>query len=142
MASVKVNGGELIALDSARHHEHQRPFDLRGQRLVTSFHIGVTHKVSVPRVNAAKIRKTAGSESSYQVESSCRSVVHPNQTLRIMLPSFRCELESVYGVTSVTGQSEAATGLGVLRSRLGVLPSNATHLDHRKLTCVGHDDRH
>jgi 3-deoxy-D-arabino-heptulosonate 7-phosphate (DAHP) synthase class II len=63
-----------------------------------------------------------GSESSYQVESSCRSVVHPNQTLRIVLPSFRCELESVDGVTSVTGQRVNADNI---KGKLRVLLSMA-----------------
>ena len=54
----------------------------------------------------------------------------------------RGELKPIDGVTPVAGQREAASGLGVLGARLGVLSGDPANLDHRELTGIGHDDCH
>ena len=139
MAGVDLGGLQVAVVDPARAHERQPAVDLTGQRLVAGARRRGPDELAVPVVHQMQRRQARRRQGTHQVHRGARVRVGAHQPGRIVLAHRGVRREAVDHVAAVGLQTER---VDVRRPRLGVLPRDAGHLDHRHARAVGQHHRH
>ena len=138
---IQVNVSKSLEVDARCTHELDRTVNILGQRLVAR--VGrVRHETLIPAVHLTQVRVAALREGADQVQRRGRVVIQRQEALRVRLTRLGGELEGVYGVATVAGQSDAVARFHIRRTRLGVLAGDTADLDDRQRGTVRQDDRH
>jgi len=133
--AVGLRGG--LEVQAAGAHEGQRPLDVGRQRLVAVPGRAVLHEGRVPLVHGRQVGAAVGGHRPHEVHRGGAVGVGPDHPGRV---GGALTVQVVDRVAPVGGQPRR--GLQVSAARLGVLPGQPAHLDHRDARAVGQDHGH
>ena len=97
-------------------------------------------KFEVPVLGMVQVGEAAVGEGAHKVERHRRAAIGFQQAFGVGTAGLRCELGGGDVIAAIAGQREAGAGLHRRRARLGVLPGEAPHADHRRLEPI--DEHH
>ena len=139
MAGVDLGGLQVAVVDPAGAHERQPAVDLAGQRLVAGAGRRGPDEFAVPVVHQVQRRQPRRGQRPHQVHRRAGVGVGAHQPRRVVFAHRGIRGEPVDHVAAVGLQAQR---VDVGRPRLGVLPGDAGHLDHRHAGAVGQHHRH
>ena len=128
VACVQLDRTQRAVLDATRRHEPQAAVDLGGDPLIALAGAGAAHEVHVPLVQVVQIRQAGSRNRAGQVHRRRRVGVRAHEPAGVRPPCLQRRLQRVDHVAAVRRH---ASHVGLRAPWLGVLASDAPHLDDR-----------
>jgi hypothetical protein len=102
----------------------------------------VGHEIQIPVLRVVQVGETALDQGPDEVQGQGRVLVAAQQPFRVRPSRLRVEFDAVDQLTPIRGERDAVAGLGVRRSRFGILPGEAPDANDLALEPIGQHQRH